>query len=57
VAVLARNHEIVRTNLVILAAWVAGEPAVPYLKPKSGTTALLKFDTPMSSRDFCTELI
>ncbi len=24
-----------------------------WVKPKSGTTALLKYDLPMSSRDFC----
>ncbi|SAL34547.1 aminotransferase [Caballeronia humi] len=56
-AILKRNHEIVRTNLAILDAWVAKEPAISYIKPKSGTTALLKYDLPMSSRDFCTGLI
>jgi aspartate/methionine/tyrosine aminotransferase len=28
-----------------------------YIKPKSGTTALLKYDLPMSSLEFCVELI
>lgn len=56
-AILKRNHEIVRTNLAILDAWVVKEPAISYIKPKSGTTALLKYDLPMSSRDFCTGLI
>jgi Aspartate/tyrosine/aromatic aminotransferase len=56
-AILARNHEIVRTNLAILDAWIAKEPAVSYIKPKSGTTALLKYDLPISSLQFCTELI
>lgn len=56
-AILARNHDIVRTNLAIVDAWVAKEPAISYIKPKSGTTALLKYDLPMSSRDFCTTLI
>ncbi|SAL80244.1 transaminase [Caballeronia terrestris] len=56
-AILKRNHEIVRTNLAILDAWVAKEPAISYIKPKSGTTALLKYDLPMSSRDFCIGLI
>ncbi|CAB3672124.1 Capreomycidine synthase [Paraburkholderia sediminicola] len=56
-AILARNHDIVRTNLAILDAWVAKEPAISYIKPKSGTTALLKFDLPISSLQFCTELI
>lgn len=56
-AILARNHDIVRTNLAIVDAWIAKEPAMSYIKPKSGTTALLKFDLPMSSLEFCVELI
>ncbi|MFM0198406.1 aminotransferase [Paraburkholderia fungorum] len=56
-AILARNHDIVRTNLAILDAWVANEPAISYIKPKSGTTALLKYDLPISSLEFCTALI
>lgn len=28
-----------------------------YIKPKSGTTALLKYDLPISSVEFCTTLI
>ncbi|MGF6653153.1 aspartate/methionine/tyrosine aminotransferase [Paraburkholderia youngii] len=56
-AILARNHDIVRTNLAIVDAWIEKEPAISYVKPKSGTTALLKYDLPMSSREFCIELI
>ena len=56
-AILARNREIVRTNLAILDRWVAKEPAISYLKPKSGTTALLKYDVDLSSREFCTRLL
>jgi aspartate/methionine/tyrosine aminotransferase len=56
-AILARNHDIVRTNLAILDAWVAKQPAISYIKPKSGTTALLKYDLPISSVEFCTALI
>lgn len=56
-AILARNQDIVRTNLAIVDAWIAREPAISYLKPRSGTTALLKYDLPMSSREFCTALI
>lgn len=56
-AILARNHDIVRTNLAILDAWVAKEPTMSYIKPKSGTTALLRYDLPISSLEFCTALI
>ncbi|WP_018151390.1 aminotransferase [Leeia oryzae] len=54
---LARNHALLRENLAILDAWVAGEPDISYIKPKSGTTALLKYTHNMSSRDFCMALL
>ncbi|KER69938.1 aminotransferase [Burkholderia cepacia] len=56
-AILKRNHDIVRTNLAIVEAWVEREPLVSWIKPKSGTTALLKFAVDMPSREFCTELL
>ena len=55
--ILARNKEITRNNLALLDAWVAREPKVSYVKPKSGTTALLKIDTSLSSKDFCVRLL
>jgi len=56
-ALLARNHDILRTNLALLDAWIAQEPAASYVKPKSGTTALVRFDVDMNSRDLCVALI
>ncbi|MBF6029308.1 aminotransferase [Pseudomonas sp. P115] len=55
--ILARNKHITRTNLALLDQWIAAEPKVSYVKPKSGTTALLKIDTPLSSKDFCVKLL
>lgn len=55
--ILKRSHDIVRTNLAILDAWVEREPSISWVKPKSGTTALLKYAFDMPSRAFCTELI
>lgn len=55
--ILARSHKISRTNLAILSDWVDGEPLISWVKPKSGTTALLKFDLPMTSEEFCTWLL
>lgn len=55
--ILARNHALTRTNLTILEAWVAAEPKVSYVKPRSGTTALLKIDVELPSRDFCVRLL
>lgn len=56
-AMLARNREIVRGNLALLDGWVAEEPRVSYVKPASGTTALLRIDAPMSADAFCTGLL
>lgn len=55
--ILARSHRITRGNLQILDAWVQREAAISYIKPKAGTTALLKYDFDMPSRDFCIELL
>jgi aspartate/methionine/tyrosine aminotransferase len=54
---LARNHGILRTNLALLDRWLEAEPALSYVKPKSGTTALVRVDVDMSSRDFCVALV
>lgn len=55
--ILARSQQITRGNLAILDAWVAQEPLISYIKPKAGTTALLKYDLDMPSRDFCVQLL
>jgi aspartate/methionine/tyrosine aminotransferase len=54
--ILERNLKIVRDNLAILDTWVANEPAIHYVKPKAGTTALLHFDLPLTSEQFCLQL-
>lgn len=56
-ALLARNHDILRSNLALLDAWIAKEPRLSYLKPKSGTTAWVRVDTQMKSWDFCVALL
>ena len=50
-------NAITRNNLRVLEDWVESEPSISWVKPKSGTTALLKYSQPMSSRDFCVELL
>lgn len=55
--ILARSHQITRSNLAILDAWIAEQPRVSWVKPKAGTTAMLKFDVSVSSRDFCVGLL
>lgn len=56
-AILARSHAITRGNLAILENWISNEERVSWIKPKAGTTAMLKLDIPMSARKFCTDLI
>ncbi|MCV6594089.1 MAG: aminotransferase [Silicimonas sp.] len=55
--ILARAQRITRDNLRIVSHWIAAEPLLSWVAPKSGTTALLKFDLPMSSREFCVTLL
>lgn len=55
--ILARSQSITRGNLAILADWVDGEPLVSWVRPRSGTTALLKIALDMPSRDLCLALL
>ncbi len=55
--ILARSQKITRTNLAILSDWVDAEPLISWIKPQSGTTALLKYDLPMTSEVFCLQLL
>ncbi len=54
--VLGRSRRITRANLAILDAWVAGEPRISYVRPKSGTTAFLRYDLDMPSAELCRTL-
>ena len=55
--IIERNHKIVRDNIKILDEWVENEPLITYVKPKSGTTAFLKYDIDMPSEEFCVKLL
>jgi len=56
-AILERSRALTARNRAILDDWIAGEPKVSWVRPRSGTTALLACDVPMSSVDLCTELM
>ena len=56
-AILERSHSITRQNLATLDMWVQNEPKIHYVKPASGTTALLHFKADMTSREFCIQLL
>ncbi|MBB5535713.1 aminotransferase [Rhizobium giardinii] len=55
--ILERSHKITRTNLAIVSEWLDGESLLSWVKPKSGTTALLKYELPISSEEFCIRLL
>jgi aspartate/methionine/tyrosine aminotransferase len=56
-ALLARNRRIVRRNLGVLDTWVAGERLIDYVRPRSGTTALLRYAAEMPSEALCVRLL
>jgi Aspartate/tyrosine/aromatic aminotransferase len=56
-AVLERSRAITRGNLQILAEWVERQPLLSWVRPHSGTTAFVRFDAPITSREFCTDLL
>lgn len=55
--VLARGRAIVRANLAILSDWVDAEPLISWVKPRSGTTAALRYDLDMPSEQLCIRLL
>ena len=55
-ALLERSRSIVRENLAILDEWVGNTPLVHYVKPQAGTTALVYYDLPVPSYEFCLDL-
>lgn len=54
---LERSRLITRGNLKTLSDWMATQPKLSWVEPKSGTTALVKFDLAMSSYEFCISLL
>ncbi len=55
--VLARARGIVRANLATLGRWVEAEPSVGWVRPRSGTTALLHWPMPEGSVAVCEALM
>jgi aspartate/methionine/tyrosine aminotransferase len=55
--ILERSRAIVGANLAVLDRWVGDEPLVHYVKPRSGTTALLGYQLERPSQDLCLDLL
>lgn len=56
-AVLARSRAITRGNLQILSDWIDRQPLLDWVRPQSGTTAFVRFDAPVTSRELCVDLL
>lgn len=56
-AILARSRAIVRGNLTALDAWVAEEPSISFVRPRGGTTALLRSAFELPSEALCIRLL
>jgi len=54
---LERSHKITRGNLSYLSSWLDRETKLSWVKPSSGTTALIKIELPIKSYDFCVKLL
>ena len=55
--ILERSQKITRGNLALLESWIAGEPKLSWIKPKSGTTTLVRYDFDMPSEALCIALL
>ncbi|MEM6407032.1 MAG: aminotransferase, partial [Pseudomonadota bacterium] len=55
--ILERSRAITRGNLAKLDAWIASEPRLGWIKPRSATVGLIKYDIDMPSREFCIDLL
>lgn len=56
-AILGRSRAITRANLAVLSDWVDAEPLISWVRPAAGTTALLRYDVDLPSREFCVQLL
>ncbi|MFA4966049.1 MAG: aminotransferase class I/II-fold pyridoxal phosphate-dependent enzyme [Thermoleophilia bacterium] len=52
-ALLARSLAIVRENVELLDAWVRAEPRLHCVRPRAGTTALVRYDQALPSEQLC----
>ncbi len=56
-AVIGRAHRITRSNLQTLSDWVDSEPLITWVKPQSGTTALLTYAMDIPSKDLAIDIL
>lgn len=55
--ILKRSRSICRDNMAILDGWLEQEAKISWVRPASGTTALLYYDFDMKSEELCLDLL
>jgi aspartate/methionine/tyrosine aminotransferase len=55
--VLARSLALVRANAATVDAWVAAEPRLSHLRPRAGTTTLVRYDLVRPSAELCQAML
>ncbi|WGH78729.1 aminotransferase class I/II-fold pyridoxal phosphate-dependent enzyme [Jannaschia ovalis] len=55
--ILARTRAITRRNLALIDDWIATEPRVDWVRPRAGTTGLLRYGIEMGSEALCLALL
>jgi len=55
--ILNRNRNLILENAKIVDAWVKREPRISYTKPKAGTTAFIKYEYQIRSKDLALRLL
>ncbi|MCI1273092.1 MAG: aminotransferase [Clostridiaceae bacterium] len=51
--IVKHNLKICKTNLEMLDNWIKNQTRITYVKPNGGTTAFLKYNLPISSKNLC----
>lgn len=54
--IIKNNLSICEKHLKMLDDWVNSEPKISYVKPNAGTTAFLKYESNLSSKQLCLKL-
>lgn len=55
--IFARNKKIIDENLRMVDEWVSKDKHLSYRRPDAGTVAIVKYDIPVGSVDFCRTLV
>ena len=55
--ILGRNKKIIDENLALVDEWVNYDNYLSYRRPDAGTVAIVKYDAPVDSVEFCRTLV